>query len=181
MSSKRKSILVGFLGSLALLAVYFSILTFTQSFSHAVDSFKDLWYLLSALVVGFGVQSGLFYFVHTSLRAAKHASATASVAASGGVSTASMVACCAHHVTDVAPFLGASAAGAFLAEYQELFILVGVLSNAVGVALMLSIVQRAGLSESEFFRKYDMQKVAKAVGVLAVGIMLAALYKEIGV
>ncbi len=114
------------------------------------------------------------------MKAAKHASATASVAASGGVSTTSMVVCCAHHVSDVVPFLGASAASAFLADYQDLFVLFGVLANAVGVVFMLSIIQRAGLAQNELLNRYDMKRAVKAVGVLAAMIFLAAVYKEIG-
>lgn len=173
---RRNLILVGALASVSLLAIYFAVLTIAESFSHAVESFREIWYLMSTLVVGFGVQSGLYYFVHTSLKAVKHAGATASAAASGGISTASMVMCCAHHVTDVVPFLGASAAGAFLADYQELFVLVGVLSNAIGVAFMLSMIQRTGLAQNEFFRRYDMGKVTWGVSILAIVAFLAALY-----
>ena len=68
------------------------------------------------------------------------------MATSGDVSAGSMAACCAHHITDVLPLLGLSGLAAFLASYQVLFILIGVLSNVVGITIMLETIQRHGLS-----------------------------------
>ncbi|MFQ5614859.1 MAG: hypothetical protein ACE5GO_00085 [Anaerolineales bacterium] len=62
--------------------------------------------------------------------------------AGGTTSTLAMVACCAHHVTDVLPILGLSAAATFLAEYQTLFMLVGLGTTLVGIAVMLIILYR---------------------------------------
>jgi hypothetical protein len=53
-----------------------------------------------------------------------------------------MVACCAHHVTDVLPILGLTAAAAFLAEYQTLFMWVGLGTTLTGIAVMLFILFR---------------------------------------
>ncbi|MGA9533670.1 MAG: hypothetical protein WBR18_13215, partial [Anaerolineales bacterium] len=52
-------------------------------------------------------------------------------------SAAAMVACCAHHVTDVLPILGLTATTSFLAEYREVFMLVGFLTTIFGSAYML--------------------------------------------
>jgi hypothetical protein len=54
-----------------------------------------------------------------------------------------MVACCAHHVTDVLPILGLTAVATFLAGYQTLFMLVGLGNTLVGIAVMLAILVRA--------------------------------------
>jgi hypothetical protein len=53
-----------------------------------------------------------------------------------------MVACCAHHVTDVLPILGLTAAVTFLAEYQTVFMLVGLGTTYTGIAVMLVILIR---------------------------------------
>jgi uncharacterized membrane protein YidH (DUF202 family) len=51
-----------------------------------------------------------------------------------------MVACCAHHVTDVLPILGLTAAATFLAQYRTAFMLVGLGMTLVGIAVMLVIL-----------------------------------------
>ncbi len=60
--------------------------------------------------------------------------------ASGGMSTAAMVACCAHHVADVLPILGLTAAAAFLAEYRTAFMVVGLGMTIFGIIVMLTIL-----------------------------------------
>src|SRR5690606_3700731 len=62
--------------------------------------------------------------------------------AGGGMSTVAMVACCAHHVTDVLPLLGLTAAAAFLAEYRTVFMLVGLSTTLLGIIVMLIILLR---------------------------------------
>ena len=63
--------------------------------------------------------------------------------ASGGTSATAMVACCLHHVTNVLPILGISAATAFLARYQRPFMQLGLAMNLVGILVMLVTLQRA--------------------------------------
>jgi hypothetical protein len=51
-----------------------------------------------------------------------------------------MVACCAHHVADVLPILGLTAAAAFLAQYRLAFMLIGLGTTMIGIAFMLTII-----------------------------------------
>jgi hypothetical protein len=53
-----------------------------------------------------------------------------------------MVACCAHHVADVLPILGLTAAATFLAQYRTAFMLVGLGTTLVGIGVMLGILYR---------------------------------------
>jgi hypothetical protein len=46
-----------------------------------------------------------------------------------------MVACCAHHLADLAPIVGVSGAAAFLTDWRLEFMLAGIAVNAVGVAI----------------------------------------------
>lgn len=62
--------------------------------------------------------------------------------ASGGMSTAAMEACCAHHVTDVLLISGLTAAAALLADYRVAFMLVGLGTTLEGIAVMLEILFR---------------------------------------
>jgi hypothetical protein len=53
-----------------------------------------------------------------------------------------MVACCIHHVTDVLPVLGLSAAATFLTRYQRPFMLIELGMNIVGILVMLTVLYR---------------------------------------
>ncbi len=167
----------GIAAAMALTMVYVIIVTAAQGFSHALATFSQLWYLMVPLIAGFGVQAGLFSYVH-SLKSVS----SKTVAASGGVSTVSMVACCAHHVTDVLPLLGLTALSLFLTQYQTFFIALGIFSNVIGITFMLGIIQdkRLYAKKSVFgsVMRYDMQKIrntliAVSMPVLAVIFMLA--------
>jgi hypothetical protein len=126
------------------------------------------------LVVGFGVQVGLYFHIREGFRARMTDGATTTVAAAGGVSTTSMIACCAHHLTDVLPIIGLSAAAAFLAEYQLLFIIVGVFSNLVGITMMLGIIQQHGLFKEDgplrYLLRYDMRSIRN--GIIAIALLV---------
>jgi hypothetical protein len=176
--------LAGAAGSLALLSLYFFILAWAQSLDHALENLRDLWPWITALVLGFGTQIGLFDALRTILRW-KQSEASASVAATGGISSVSMAACCAHHVADVAPALGLSAAALFLVKYQTLFLLLGVLSNLIGVTFMLRTIQRHGVLEEvealKFFSRYDLERGFRAVFALAATLFVAfAFYTTVG-
>ncbi len=171
--SDKKPILIGFGGSIVLLILYFGILTIAESFSHAVQQFKSVWSLILLLVTGFGIQVGLYSYIRAEIRAKQIAGATKTVAATGGVSTGSMIACCAHHLTDILPIIGLSAAAVFLEKYQLLFIVIGVLSNLVGITMMLGIIQKHELFDLEkgFFKKilrYDMGTIRNSTIALSV-------------
>jgi uncharacterized membrane protein YidH (DUF202 family) len=53
-----------------------------------------------------------------------------------------MVACCAHHVSDLLPILGLTAAATFLAEYRTAFMLIGLGTTLAGIAVMITILHR---------------------------------------
>ncbi len=172
-SSFEKPIVAGLAGALLLLLFYFSLVTFAQSFSHAIEQFKTLWYWILLLSLGFGAQAALYTYVRN------EAAASASVAASGGVSGVSMVACCAHHLTDFLPLLGLSVAAVFLIKYQLFFIMLGVLSNFNGIIYMLSVIQRHNLAGrrgllNALFR-HDMRSVLKVSFVLS-AVVAVAIY-----
>ena len=175
----------GLLAGAALLAVYFVILTLSNSLGHAVEELRQIGGWIFLLVVGFGTQVGLFVFMKRAAERKKTAGGTAAVAASGGVSTTAMVACCMHHVTDVLPILGASAAAIFLIRYQEAFLAVGVISNLIGINIMLNLIQKYGFYEGRnkvlgALMKIDMSKalwVTSSVGaVLFFAVIKRALW-----
>ncbi len=137
----KKPLLAGLSAGVLLLIAYAGIIVLAQGWGHAVDQSAKLWYWLVLLTVGFGAQFGLFVFIRQELKRRQRA-ATASMAGSGALSVGSMAACCAHHLTDVMALLGISGVAAFLVNYQVAFIVVGIASNAIGIATMLEIIQR---------------------------------------
>ena len=126
------------------MAVYVGVLILANSTEHALSEFRRLWYWMTPLVLGFAVQVGLFAYARAATRggAVPHARG---VVASGGASTVSMVACCAHHLSDVLPLIGLAGAALILTNYQTLFLLLGLLSNVVGLVYMLGMLRRHGL------------------------------------
>ena len=170
----QRHVLIGVAAAVLLLLVYTGIITLAEGLEHALDQTADLWYWVVALAAGFGIQAGLFSFIRQGLRERK-AAAIASVATSGGVSAGSMAACCAHHLTDVLPLLGLSGLAAFLASYQVLFIIIGVLSNVVGITIMLESIQRHGLSRKLAHWPWNMgwiKRGAMVSAVLVIGVMV---------
>lgn len=181
----RGPIFWGIFAGFSLLALYFLILTTANSFTHSIEQFKEMWYWITALVLGFSIQAGLYGYIRGELKLRKHSgAATSSVAAAGGISTTSMVACCAHHVADVLPMLGISAAAVFLNQFQNVFLIAGVFSNLIGINLMLKIIQKHELYTSNSLilsalMRLNMNKSLYLVSVLSAFIFSAILYKSI--
>ncbi len=171
----KRHILIGVGAAVLLIIVYLGIITLAQDWSHALQQTAELWYWVLALAGGFGIQAGLFSFVRYTLRQRKK-SATASVATSGGVSAGSMAACCAHHLSDVLPLLGLSGAAIFLVRYQLFFIIVGVLSNIIGITIMLETIQRHGLSDRLGRWKWNMNWVKKGAMTSAALAIVATFF-----
>ncbi len=174
----------GSIAGLSLLAVYFLVLTAASSFSHSIEQLRDVWYWILLLVTGFGTQAGLYTYIRQAIKIRKYSgAATTAVATAGGVSTTSMIACCAHHLTDVLPFLGVSAAAVFLNQYQTLFIVLGVLSNLIGISLMLKIIQTHSLYIKDkgivpFIMKFDMKRTFYLVCFFSIVVFLTTLIKS---
>ena len=103
------------------------------SFQHLVDQARADWYFLALIVGGFGTQVALVSELRRRHRL-QHGAAAAG-GAGAGASTVGMVACCAHHIADLAPFIGATGAAAFLTDYRIPFMIVGIGVNAVGIAV----------------------------------------------
>lgn len=103
------------------------------SFSHLVDQARQDWYFLAPILAGFGLQVALVAELRRRHRL-QHAAAVAG-GAGMGASTAGMIACCAHHIADLAPFIGATGAATFLIDYRIPFMVVGIGVNAIGVAV----------------------------------------------
>lgn len=171
LNETKKSLLWGVVSSAALMFFYFIVLALANSFPHALEQFSILWYWITALVIGFGIQVGLYAYIRYRARKRKIKGMTGEIVAVGGVSTGSMVACCAHHLIDVLPILGLSVAFLFLAQYQVFFLIFGIISNIIGIIFMLEIIKKYSLyrkfgvlSRLERFNIRTLKRVAIAAG-----------------
>lgn len=163
----------GIMGSVSLLILYFSIIGTLQGIYYAVDRFLTLWYLMIPLVILFGVQIGLLSCFKSIMKMGSK-----TVAASSGASAASMIVCCAHHITDVIPFLGISAIGVFLLDYQASFLVLGIVSNVLGIMFMMNIATKNRLkSKNPFFKKLvkqDWEKLIRIAVIMGFLIIIAS-------
>lgn len=137
----KRAVFHGVLAGIALISVYFLVMGFaSRSWDYTVSQLVSLKYWISALVLGFSVQIGLFFYLKNCHKNTKLEGGSA--AAGAGMSSVAMLACCAHHLTDVLPLIGLSAATVFLVQYQTWFLSLGILSNMAGIFLMIREIRR---------------------------------------
>lgn len=131
---RPRSVAVGFIGAAALLLVYLGIITIAQGVDHAIEQLTTDAVFVGLIALGFGTQVALF----VELRAVdRHHRASAAVTAAGtGTSAAAMLACCAHHLVDLLPLVGLSAAAVFLNAYKAPLLLIGIAMNVVGIVVI---------------------------------------------
>ena len=142
--SKLIPFLIGLGAAFGVIGFYLGMLTLTSDWYFAKVQFSDYRGWIIALSLGLGIQGFLYSHLRIKLRRETLRGAKSSMAASGGVSTASMVACCAHFLPTLGlPLLSAAAAG--LERYQTLFFLFGVFSNLFGIGFMLRMMIKNGL------------------------------------
>jgi hypothetical protein len=139
--SSRRSIVHGIIAGLMLFGAYTAIVAGASgSFSHYLDLAGADWYYIAPLMAAFGIQFGLMSELRRRHRL--HALEAGIGATGAGASTVGMVACCAHHIVDLAPFLGASAAATFLTTWKVPLIGVGLAINGVGIAVGVRNLRR---------------------------------------
>ena len=128
----------GVLGAGLLTILYFGIVSWAESPQHAIELFWEDRWIVTPIILGFGIQSALYIILKKGLFVPiTHPGPSGALTGAGGsMSTAAMVACCAHHVTDVLPILGLTAAATFLAEYRIAFMLVGLGTTVLGIVFM---------------------------------------------
>lgn len=133
-----------FVGSALIAALYFGILTWAQGLNSALEIFlSNRWYVIP-IWISFGLQAGLYSILRFRLFAPALSTARtgAIMGMSGGTSVTAIVACCLHHITEVLPVLGLSAAATFLTRYQRPFMLLGLGMNLAGILVMLVVLSR---------------------------------------
>lgn len=136
-----RSVAAGIVAAAALLGVYVAIISLTQGIQHALEQLAADALFVGLIAAGFGIQIGLFVELRTVDR--RHRAAAGVTAASTGTSAAAMLACCAHHLVDLLPLVGLSAAAVFLNAYKTPLFLVAIAMNVIGIVVIARQLRRA--------------------------------------
>jgi hypothetical protein len=133
------------LGTGLIAGAYFGIFTWLQGWGYAYSQFRSNIAYVVPIWLTFGVQSALYSVLRFRLflpsPSTGHGGAL--LGTNGSTSVVTMVACCLHHVTEVLPILGLSAAATFLIRYQRPFMRLSLGLNLVGILIMLVVLSRA--------------------------------------
>ena len=153
--------LIGIGAALAVVGFYLGLLTLTSGWIGAKMQFIEYRWWIIALSLGLGTQVTLFSYMRKVIFGRNIKAAKSGLAASGGMSTASMAACCAHYLVPLMPALGLpflSGAVAGIASYQRELLMLGVLSNLIGLGIMLRIMHKNGILNLKYrFRALNLQ------------------------
>jgi hypothetical protein len=131
---RPRSAATGVVGAAGLLLVYLGIITIAQGVDHALEQIAADAVFVGLIALGFGTQ--VAFFVELRAVDRHHRASAAVTAASTGTSAAAMLACCAHHLVDLLPLVGLSAAAVFLNAYKTPLFLVGIAMNVVGIVVV---------------------------------------------
>jgi cation transport ATPase len=151
-----KPYLFGITAAVGVIGFYLGLLTIVSDWYNAKSQLSQYWGWIISLALGLGIQATLFSYIKVQLRGKTITAAKSSLAASGGVSTASMAACCAHYLVALLPAFGLpffSAAAAGLAKYQVEFFFLGVISNVFGIFVMIRVMNKNSLIPAGFLAK----------------------------
>lgn len=131
MNIKFRIIRNSIIAVLIVVAVNLIVLASLNFPAMALFQLKKYIWLLILLVLGFGIQIGLYTYL-------KHKSIVCSVTAmaGGGVSAISMILCCSHYLLNILPFISLSFAN-FLTKYTFWILMFGIASNIFGILFML--------------------------------------------
>jgi Cu+-exporting ATPase len=133
-----KSVLMGVVGTLSLLGIYFLILTLLSGWTFALSQFFEFWPFSTSLALGFGIQIGLYSYLRQAIH--QHCASGKVLAVSGTTSTTAMISCCAHYLANILPAVGAAGIIALVGQYQIELFWFGLASNAAGIVYMGSKV-----------------------------------------
>ena len=128
-----------------LVGLYFGLMAWAEGFIVARALFLSDPKLIFPIVLAFGIQAALFAVLRFQLFVPSTASihSGALLGASGTTSTVAMLACCIHHVADLLPILGLTAASFFMLRFRYEFLWVSLAMSLLGITIMLITLFRA--------------------------------------
>lgn len=133
----------GLLASVALLGIYFLLVSLISGLSFAWEQFDRYWYFIMGLSAGFGIQVSLYSRLKELVGKNSNRGV---VAVSGTTSTFAMVSCCSHYLVNVLPFLGISGVLTLVAQYQIQLFWVGITANLLGILYLVSRLRKVKIT-----------------------------------
>ncbi|MEK7208902.1 MAG: hypothetical protein AAB677_01435 [Patescibacteria group bacterium] len=140
MNKNLQPLIFGLAGALALLGLYWSIVSLISGPSFALAQFRDYWYFIVGLAAGFGAQVG--FYTHLKKLVAAGAAGGRAVVVSGAASTGAMLACCAHYLANFLPALATVGVASFIGQYQVEFFWLGLAANLLGLSYIISQIKK---------------------------------------
>lgn len=144
----KSAILYGALASVILLGVYGAVLSLVSGWNFTVYQFRQSWYFVISLALGFGAQVGLY--VHLKQLIRNHAARLSGgvVATTGATSTVAMIACCSHYLVNILPWLGVAGTLSIIGQYQQQLFWLGLAANLLGIGYLLHRIRRFKLAHA---------------------------------
>ena len=125
------AIIKGMAGAVALLAIFFVVISLISGWTFTVNQFFAYWYFIVGLAVGFGIQVGLYSYFKQAVVDGRAQKTT--VAISGATSAIAMVSCCAHYFANILPIIGVAGVVSIIGQYQIELFWFGLLFNVAGI------------------------------------------------
>lgn len=135
-----KPIRNGFLATVAMLALFFLAVGLISDWPFAKSQFGLYWYFIISLALGFGIQIGLYTYLKQLIANGQGSGKVLGV--TGATSTAAMISCCAHYLTNILPILGTIGLVTFIVQYQTEFFWVGLAFNVAGIIYMIYKIKK---------------------------------------
>ena len=105
-----------------------------QSFDFAISEFRNVWFWIIPLAIGFGIQIALYQYIKSLMHNGQGMGKVVGV--SGATSTTAMISCCAHYLVNLVPVLGVTGLVTFVTQYQVELFWFGLASNILGITYM---------------------------------------------
>ena len=126
-SNIAKPILYGTFAAATLVGIYFIAVGLISELDFAISQWRQYWYFIVSLAVGFGIQIGLYTYLRNIIH--EGAGGGKVLGVTGTTSTVAMVSCCAHYLVNLLPILGVTGLVVFVAQYQIKLFWAGLLFN----------------------------------------------------
>jgi P-type Cu+ transporter len=138
--SLEKPIRNGLLATIGMLALYFLAVGLISDWPFVKSQFALYWYFIISLAIGFGIQIALYTQLKQLVASGLGSGRVLGV--TGATSTAAMISCCAHYLTNILPILGTIGLVTFIAQYQTEFFWIGLAFNIAGITYMISKIKK---------------------------------------
>ena len=121
------------LAALGMAAFYTVVVGWAGGVEHLADQAPRDWWLVLPITAAFAAQVGVI--VELRHRHAQHHALAPAAGAASGTSAAGMIACCAHHLVELAPIAGLTGFATTLNDARVPIMLAGLVVNLAVLAL----------------------------------------------